>query len=86
MIATGNMLHASGKFVSTILEFLKNGYLSDDESNLLMKFYELVLQLFKADTDEKKAEITKNLDEIIPLAKEAAANYKKIGKGNEKEE
>lgn len=85
-IATGNMLHASGKFVSTILDFLGAGYLSDDESILLVKFHDLVLQHFKADSDETKAEINTKLDEIIPKAKDMAANYKKISKGNDKEE
>jgi hypothetical protein len=86
-IATQTMLHASGKFVTTILEFLGNGFLTDDDYTLLMKFHELVLQQFKAaDSDEIKSEITAKLDDIIPKAKDMAANYKKIGKVNEKEE
>ena len=86
-IGTGCMIHASGKFVSTILEFLANGYLSSDETNMfLRKFHDHVLQHFKADSDEMKNEIMSKLDEEIPKAKEIAANYKKIGKNNEKEE
>jgi hypothetical protein len=80
------MLHASGKFVSTILDFLANGYLSDEDHILLRKFHDLVLQHFKADNDEARAEIITKLDEVIPKAKDMAANYKKIGKNNDKEE
>lgn len=85
-ISTSSMLHASGKFVMTILEFLGSSYLSDEDNTLLLKFHELVLQHFKTDSDEAKAEITGKLDEIIPKVKDMAANYKKTGKGNEKEE
>ncbi|KAG5681828.1 hypothetical protein PVAND_011236 [Polypedilum vanderplanki] len=85
-IATQSMLHASGKFVLTILEFLGNGYLSDEDYSLLMKFHELVLKHFKSDSEETRNEINSKLDEIIPKAKDMAANYKKIGKANEKEE
>jgi hypothetical protein len=82
-IVTGNMLHASGKFVSSILEFLANGFLSDDENMMLLKFHELVLMLFKADSDDVKAEVTGKLDELIPKIKDLAANFKKIGKNKE---
>lgn len=82
-IATGTMLHASGKFVSSILDFLSIGHLSDDESALLFKFHELVLLHFKADSEETKSEITDKLDEIIPKAKDIAANFKKVKKDDE---
>lgn len=85
-IATGSMLHASGKFVSSILDFLALGYLKDDESALLMKFHELVLKLFKADSDEAKTEATNLLDEMIPKAKDMAANFKKIKKDDDRED
>lgn len=85
-IVTGNMLHASGKFVSSILEFLANGFLSDDENMQLLKFHELVLMLFKADSDDVKDDVTRKLDELIPKVKDMSANFKKISKnkdGNE---
>lgn len=83
-IATGNMLHASGKFVSSILDFLALGFLTDDENLQLMKFHELVMQHFKADSDEVKTEVTLKLDEMIPKVKDLAANFKKpIGKNKE---
>lgn len=86
-IGTGCMIHASGKFVSTILEFLANGYLTDEDNMQLRKFHDNVLQLFKAgDSDENKNEVMAKLDEIISKAKDLAANYKKIGKNNDKEE
>ena len=77
------MLHASGKFVSSIMEFLANGFLSDDENRQVMKFHELVLMLFKADSDETKTELTLKLDEIIPKIKDLAANFKKISKAKD---
>lgn len=77
------MLHASGKFVSSILEFLANGFLTDEENMQLLKFHELVLMLFKADSDEVKAEVTAKLDEVIPKIKDMAANFKKIAKNKD---
>lgn len=77
------MLHASGKFVSTILDFLSIEYLSDDENKRLMNFHTLVLKLFKADSDEVKTEVTAQLDDMIPNVKSFAANFKKIGKNKE---
>lgn len=82
-IATGNMLHASGKFVSSIMDFLAMSFLSDEENLQLMKFHELVLTLFRADSDEVKADVTSKLDELIPKIKDMAANFKKIGKSKE---
>lgn len=77
------MLHASGKFVSSILDFLAMGFLSDDEHMQLLKFHELVMMLFKAESDEVRVEITAKLDEVIPKVKELAANFKKVGKNKE---
>lgn len=82
-IATGNMLHASGKFVSLILDFLAIGYLSDDEHMQLLKFHELVLMLFKADSDDVKTDVTSKLDGMIPKVKEMAANFKKVSKNKD---
>ena len=82
-IATGSMLHASGKFVSSILDFLALGNLSEEDHMQLLKFHEQVLLLFKADSDDAKKEITSKLDEMIPKIKEIAANFKKIGKNKD---
>lgn len=82
-IVTGNMLHASGKFVSSILEFLAAGFLTDEENMQLLKFHELVLMLFKADSEEVKTDVTGKLDDLIPKVKDMAANFKKISKNKE---
>lgn len=63
------------------MEFLANGYLSDDENVLLIKFHDLVLMLFKAESEDVKTEVTAKLDELIPKVKEMAGNFKKTGKG-----
>lgn len=85
-IATNSMLHASGKFVSSILDYLALSCLKDEESSLLTKFHELVVKHFKAETDEAKAEIVSQLDEIIPKAKDMAANFKKVKKDDDRED
>lgn len=78
------MLHASGKFVSLILDYLAISFLPDDENMQLMKFHELVMQHFKADSDALKAELTLKLDELIPKIKDMAANFKKpMGKNKD---
>lgn len=82
-IVTGNMLHASGKFVSSILEFLANGFLTDEENMQLIRFHELVLMHYRAGSEEVKAEVTIKLDEIIPKVKDMAANFKKISKNKD---
>lgn len=82
-IATGNMLHASGKFVGSIMDFLAIGSLSNDDHRQLVKFHELVLLLFKAGSDEVKNEFTDQLDALIPKVKDLAANFKKLSKNKE---
>lgn len=59
------------------------GFLSDEEIAQLMKFHELVLMLFKADSDEVKTEVTAQLDVLIPKVKDLAANFKKIAKAKD---
>ena len=82
-IATGTMLHASGKFVSSIMDFLAIEHLSEEDHRQLVKFHELVLLLFKAEAEEAKIELTTKLDELMPKIKDLAANFKKTGKGKE---
>lgn len=74
------MLHASGKFVSSILDFIGSEFVNENDMVQLVKFHELVLKLFKADSDEVKAEVNKELDELIPKVKDLAANFKKTAK------
>lgn len=62
------------------MEFLANGFLSEEENLQLLKFHELVLMLFKADSDDVKADVTRQLDELIPKIKELSANFKKVTK------
>lgn len=76
-IATGSMLHASGKFVSSILDFIGNEFVNENDKVQLNKFHELVLMLFKADSDDAKAEVNRELDDLIPKVKDLAANFKK---------
>lgn len=80
------MLHASGKFVSSILDLLSIGHLSEEDIRLLSHFHELVLKHFKADSEETKSEIINQLDEIIPKAKDMAANFKKTKKDDDRDE
>jgi E3 UFM1-protein ligase 1 len=83
-IGTGHMLHASGKFVSSILDFLAISFLSDEDNLQLMKFHEYVMQHFKAESEEVKADLTLKLDELIPKIKDLAANFKKpMGKNKD---
>lgn len=65
------------------MDFLAFGFLSDDEHLQLLKFHELVLQLFKADSEAAKFEITGKLDELTPKIKDMAANFKKLSKNKE---
>lgn len=73
------MLHASGKFVSSILSFLQPA-LSPDQSAALTEFHDLVLKLLTAapESDETKL-ITEQLHKKMENIKTIASTYKKIG-------
>ena len=78
------MLHASGKFVSSILDFLAIGFLSDEEHLQLMNFHEHVMLHFKGESNQVKIELSLKLDEMTPKIKDLAANFKKpMGKNKE---
>lgn len=78
-ISTQCMLHASGKFVSSILSFLQP-YLSPEQSAGLTEFHDSVLKLLTAspDNDDTKL-ITAELQKKMEKIKTIASTYKKIG-------
>lgn len=76
------MLHASGKFVSSILSFLQPS-LTSEQSSALTDFHDLVLKLLTApsESDDSKAlsnELLKKMENI----KSIASTYKKTGTTN----
>ena len=78
-ISTQSMLHASGRFVSSIFAFLRP-VLSDDQNKMLTDFHDLVMKLLtKSSDDVKSTELMAEFDKLIPLVKDLASNYKKIG-------
>lgn len=78
-IVTQSMLHASGKFVSSILGFLHVS-LSHEQNELLRNYHDLVLKLLTAtaDTEEMK-QVTTELDAQIDAVKAIAISYRKPG-------
>lgn len=73
------MLHASGKFVSSILSFLQPS-LSPEQSAALTAFHDLVLKLLVAapESDETKR-ISEELQKKMENIKTIASTYKKVG-------
>lgn len=81
-IATQNMLHASGKYVSSILSFLQP-YLSSEQSQALKEYHDLVLKLLTSSPDsEQYKEVSDRLNETLASIKEIASSYKKSGGSN----
>lgn len=78
-IVTQSMLHASGKFVSSILSFLQPS-LNREQSDLLRDYHDLVLKLLTAspDSDETK-QLVQELDAKLDAVKAIATSYKKPG-------
>lgn len=78
-ISTQCMLHASGKFVSSILSFLQPS-LSPEQSAALTEFHDLVLKLLTAapESDETKL-ISEELHKKMKNIKTIASTYKKVG-------
>lgn len=81
-IVTQSMLHASGKFVSSILSFLQPS-LNREQSNLLRDYHDMVLKLLitAPDTDEIK-QLSQELDAKLDAVKAIATAYKKPGSQN----
>lgn len=77
------MLHASGKFVSSILSFLQPS-LTSEQSGILNNFHDLVLKLLtttSSDSDETKA-ISDELQAKMGKVKSIASTFKKPGTTN----
>lgn len=73
------MLHASGKFVSSILSYLQPS-LNAEQSAALTQFHDSVLKLLSTapDSDDTKL-ILAELEEKMEKIKTIASSYKKIG-------
>ncbi|XP_046403346.1 E3 UFM1-protein ligase 1 homolog [Ischnura elegans] len=82
--ATGQILHASGKFVPSILSFLRP-HLQTETNATLQSYYDSVLKLLTMsssnnDGDEagkQRAEVVNSLINGLPGIKEIACNFKK---------
>lgn len=81
-VSTQNILHASGKFVSSILSFLQPS-LNQEQSNTLKEYHDLVLKLLtsKPDSGESK-HVTEQLESKLDNIKSIATTYKKPGVTN----
>ncbi|CAH1391186.1 unnamed protein product [Nezara viridula] len=75
--ATGHILQVSGKFVPTILAFLKP-HLTDEENAILQAYQDKLLKLLSVDSEEMEAELKTILSEEMPKIKELATTYKKM--------
>lgn len=74
-VATGNILHASGRHVSAILSFLQT-HISPEQSKVLMEYHDLVLRMLSSDDTEGPKEQLELLNAGI---KEIAQTFKKPG-------
>lgn len=74
---TGNIIHASGRFVSQLLMFLKS-YLNDTQNTLLKDFHDLILKYFIVgnETNEGK-EVLEKLKILQKDLCNLALNYEK---------
>lgn len=74
---TQNILHASGRFVSSILQFLAP-HLSPEVNESLHKYHDLVLRLLTVgENEDERAEIVNALKEDMEKIKDIATNFKK---------
>ena len=73
---TGCMIHASGKFVPTILSKVTSS-LDEDAKSLLLKYQELVMSSMSCKDPDEKGSIQKQLEESLRAVKDAALNSKK---------
>lgn len=73
------IIHASGKFVSNILQYLQP-HLNADQNNILKQFHDLVLKLLIAGSDSDEAKnALEELKDIQKSAIELALNFEKPG-------
>ncbi|KAI4458328.1 e3 ufm1-protein ligase 1 [Holotrichia oblita] len=73
--ATQNMLHASGRHVSSILVFLKQ-YLSPEQAEELSSYHEFVTLMLGGGSETENAK--ERLKEKLPIIKRIATEFKKI--------
>lgn len=74
-VATGNILHASGRHVSAILSFLQT-HISPEQSRILMEYHDLVLKMLSSEDADDAKDKLEHLDAGI---KEIAQTFKKSG-------
>ncbi|XP_063605952.1 E3 UFM1-protein ligase 1-like [Penaeus indicus] len=80
---TGNMLHASGKFVPHILSYVKSS-LPADQFAILQDYQDLVIKSLVAKDDENTlGDIKLQLETLTPKVKEIAITYKKSNTHND---
>ncbi|KAK3889969.1 hypothetical protein Pcinc_006121 [Petrolisthes cinctipes] len=80
---TGNMLHASGKFVPHVLAFLKT-HLPDAHFITLHQYQELVIKSLTSKGDnEEESSIKLELERLAPTVKEIAITFKKTTGGSQ---
>lgn len=70
------IIHASGKFVPQLINFLRPG-LDSNAFSLLYNCQELVIKQLTAKDDEEKEAIERQLNEMIPKIKEIALTLPK---------
>ncbi|XP_016969000.1 E3 UFM1-protein ligase 1 homolog [Drosophila rhopaloa] len=72
---SGSILHASGKFVSAILQHIR-GSLNESQNSLLLRFHDLVLQVLQATPDSSDSKIAhEQLHAMQKEVVELAQNY-----------
>jgi len=74
---TGQMIHASGKFVPALVGYISE-HLEDGGGDVLKKYQSLVIDKMQAKNDEQKlGEIQAQLEELTPLVRKVATEAKK---------
>ena len=78
-LQSGQMLHASGKFVPSLVSQISDQLESPEDGEVLKKYQALVIDKMhlKAEDQDKLSDIQKQLEELTPKVKLIAANVKK---------
>ena len=72
------MLHASGKFVPSLVSQISDQLESPEDGEVLKKYQALVIdKMHLKDDEDKLSDIQKQLEELTPKVKLVAANVKK---------
>ncbi|KAK8399047.1 hypothetical protein O3P69_004257 [Scylla paramamosain] len=83
---TGNMLHASGKFVPHILAYLKT-QMSTDKFSVLHDYQDLVIKsLMSKNEADDDCGVKLQLEALTPSVKEVAITFKKVAASENTEE